>query len=130
MDTSCGREGAVECAVEGRESRNIGRGGRGGGVPSLDGARDDTLLADVRLEKLCIMLIVGLAKSCWSTFGLFFGDNCGVDGGFAEPVPDGAASALPVSVIDVVAFYDAWVRTVKSSMRRAVSGRAMLWVKW
>lgn len=67
LESSWGLEGAIECAMEcdvdGRETRegSRGLGGRGGGVPSLDGRG----LADVLVEeKLRITFSVGLAKSC------------------------------------------------------------------
>jgi hypothetical protein len=63
LERSCGLPGAVECDVEGRESKpSAGRGGSGGGVSSFDANE----LADVLREKLCIILRVGLAKSCCS----------------------------------------------------------------
>lgn len=63
LERSCGLPGAVECDVEGRESKlRAGRGGSGGGVSSLVA----TELADVLREKFRIMLRVGLAKSCCS----------------------------------------------------------------
>ena len=63
LERSCGLPGAVECDVEGRESKpSAGRGGSGGGVSSFD----TNELADVLCEKLRIILRVGLAKSCWS----------------------------------------------------------------
>lgn len=63
LETSCGRAGVVEWDVEGREpSRpNCGRGGSGGGVPSLDGS--DSALADGLRERLWMMFSVGLVKA-------------------------------------------------------------------
>jgi hypothetical protein len=56
LETSCGREGAVEWDVPGRESSpSCGRGGSGGGVPSIDAME----LFDVLREKLRIMFRVG-----------------------------------------------------------------------
>lgn len=93
----------MECDVDGREERkpSCGRGGSGGGVPSLDG--DDTPLTEALRETLCIMFSVGLAKSCCSTLSafctealLFCGDvDKALFGGEACP----SASALPVSGI-------------------------------
>jgi hypothetical protein len=69
LEKSCGLVGAVECDVEGRESRpSCGRGGSGGGVSSLDTSE----LVDVLREILCIMLSVGFAKSCCSIWSAFF----------------------------------------------------------
>jgi len=63
LERSWGLPAAVECDVEGRESKpRAGRGGSGGGVSSLVA----TELADVLREKFRIMLRVGLAKSCCS----------------------------------------------------------------
>ena len=54
----------MEWAVEGRElaTASCGRGGSGGGVPSLEGKE----LADVLREKVRIIFSVGFAKSCCS----------------------------------------------------------------
>jgi hypothetical protein len=63
LERSCGLPGAVECDVEGRESRpSPGRGGSGGGASSFDASEP----VEVLREKLCIILSVGLAKSCCS----------------------------------------------------------------
>jgi hypothetical protein len=63
LERSCGLADAVECDVEGRESRpSAGRGGSGGGVSSLDSSES----TDVLREKFRIILRVGLAKSCCS----------------------------------------------------------------
>lgn len=74
LDTSCGLMGDPPCDVEGRESSGVarlaygyvGRGGSGGGVPSLDSA--SRLLRDDFRDALCIMLIVGFVNSLWSLF--------------------------------------------------------------
>lgn len=62
LERSCGRAGAMEWAVEGREleTPKCGRGGSGGGASSCDA----TELADVLRGKLRMMSSVGLAKSC------------------------------------------------------------------
>ena len=99
----------IEWDVEGRGLSNpsCGRGGSGGGVPSLDGAI--TLLAEALRDMLFIMLSVGFAKSCletpWSTF---FADALllacvGVEGPLwrGEAAPSG--SALPFWGIKTVA---------------------------
>lgn len=69
LDTSCGLDGAlrIEWDVEGRGLMNpsCGRGGSGGGVPSLEGAM--TLLAEALRDRLFIMFSVGFAKSCLET---------------------------------------------------------------
>ena len=58
LETSWGREGAVEWDVPGRESNpSCGRGGSGGGVPSPDAME----LSDVLREKLRIIFRVGFA---------------------------------------------------------------------
>lgn len=102
--------GAVECEVEGRESSKptfFGRGGSGGGVPSLD--IDDTPLVDVLREVLCIMFIVGLAKSCCSTLSFFLG--AGEVGALpdADPVAEAAGSAFVGSAMTSECFYLSWV---------------------
>lgn len=60
LERSCGLEGAVECAVEGRVSRpSPGRGGSGGGVSCCEAKE----LVDALRERFRIMLSVGFAKS-------------------------------------------------------------------
>lgn len=84
FETSCGRAVVVECAVDGRDPRKLaffGRGGSGGGVPSLDS--EDSELYEVFREALCIMLIVGLMKSRGSKPSCFF---AGVAGGSSGAV--------------------------------------------
>lgn len=101
FETSCGRVGAVECDVEGLESSRLeilGRGGSGGGVPSLD--TEDTPLVDVLREALCIILIVGFTKSCWPTSLLFLGEA------FPAAAPDACGSVFPVSSIEAVVLED------------------------
>lgn len=77
LDTSCGRDGArsIECDDVGRDEKvgtpNCGRGGSGGGVPSLEG--EETLLYEGLRGALPAVLGVGLAKSCGSTPSAFFG---------------------------------------------------------
>lgn len=106
LDRSCGLEGAVECDVEGRDSRPMaGRGGSGGGGASCDASDAVEFLR----EKPRIMVRVGLAKSCDSTESpladaadalLLF--CVGVVG---EPGPSEVGvwgSALPVSSIKMV----------------------------
>jgi hypothetical protein len=80
LETSCGRDGArlTECDDGGRDectpSCNCGRGGSGGGVPSLDGEVEvvaplvlyEGLREDEALRAM--MLSVGLAKSSCSSF--------------------------------------------------------------
>lgn len=79
LETSCGRDGArlTECEDAGRDecapSCNCGRGGNGGGVPSLDGEVEvvaPLVLYEGRREDEALramMLSVGLAKSSCST---------------------------------------------------------------
>lgn len=95
--------GAIECAVEGRDSRaSAGRGGSGGGV----GSRDASELVDALRENLLMMLSVGLAKSCDSTAaasafaGAWLLLFCVVGRGELRPSAVGVwGSALPVSSI-------------------------------
>ena len=82
LETSCGRDGArlTECEDAGRDgctpSCSCGRGGSGGGVPSLDGEVEvvaplvlyEGLREDEALRAM--MLSVGLAKSSCSTRSL------------------------------------------------------------
>lgn len=107
LETSCGLAGAVEWDVEGRElsSPNCGRGGRGGGVPSLDGR--DSALADALRDRLWIMFRVGFVKD-----GCCCSDGCcraaeealllccvGVVGGLCE-VPAASASSITAVMVD------------------------------
>lgn len=78
LETSCGRDGArlTECDDVGRVERDgmlsCGRGGSGGGVPSLDG--EVAPLHEGLREALPMMLSVGLAKSgCSTPLSPFFG---------------------------------------------------------
>ena len=77
LETSCGRDGAraIECDDVGRDedagTASCGRGGSGGGEPSLDG--EETPLCEGLRDALPIMLSVVLAKSCCSTRSAFFG---------------------------------------------------------
>lgn len=102
LDTSRGLLGAKECEVEGREagSSRFGRGGSGGGVPSLDTAEvSDRAEDDAFLDRVLIMLIVGLAKSCCSTLSFFFGAGAGEFGGLGSVLPEAAersADGAPV----------------------------------
>ena len=96
LDTSRGLLGVTECEVEGRESRKprFGRGGSGGGVPSLDiPDASDNSEVDFFLDKLLIMLMVGLAKSCCSTLSLFLGAGAGGLGALESALPEAADSS-------------------------------------
>jgi hypothetical protein len=97
----------IECEVEGRELRNpsCGRGGSGGGVPSLDG--DEVPLVELRREALLMMFSVGFAKSCCSTRFALFAEALllfcvGVEGALVAGDGTPSGSALPVSGIKTV----------------------------
>ena len=98
LETRLGLLGLAECDVDGRDSRRprLGRGGSGGGVPSLDGAdaceRPDV---EVFLDKLRITLIVGFAKSCCTTWSSFLGDGKLPSGDGASGC-DASAERVPV----------------------------------
>ena len=108
LETSCGREGALltECDDAGRDVKvgtpSCGRGGSGGGVPSLDGVV--VPLYEGLREALPIMLNVGLAKSCCSTPSAFFvaSSMAAVVGSFGASFGDGwlVGSAFPDSGIE------------------------------
>jgi hypothetical protein len=69
LETSCGRLGLLPCDDVGREPSSFGRGGRGGGVSSVEGPVE--WLREDFIDVLCITLSVGLVKSCswtWSPF--------------------------------------------------------------
>lgn len=110
FESSCGLEGArlIECEDVGRDERvgtpNCGRGGSGGGVPSLDG--EVAPLYEGLREALPMMLSVGLAKSCCSTPSAFFGasSTTGVVGSFGASLGDGwlCGSAFPDSDMEEV----------------------------
>lgn len=133
LETRCGRDGdfRIEWEVEGRGLRNpsCGRGGSGGGVPSLDGAT--TLLAEALRDMLLMMLSVGFAKSCCETFlAAFLKDalllSCvGVEGALSgEAAPSG--SALPVSGIKTVvtvSHQGSWEREDTSDMALVMDAR-------
>ena len=93
MDTRFGLPGRTECDVEGRDSRRprFGRGGSGGGVPSLDTAADawDRPDVDVFRDKLSITLRVGFAKSCCTTLSFAMGAG---DAGALGVEPSDSAS--------------------------------------
>jgi hypothetical protein len=104
---SCGLEGALcrvcrEWAVDGLELTSCGRGGSGGGVPSLDGCV--TLLEDAVREALFMMFSVGFAKSRDSTLLVVFDDalllvRTGVEEALFAGSGAPTASGLPVSGI-------------------------------
>lgn len=75
-ETKRGLPVVTECEVEGRESRRprFGRGGSGGGVPSLDTAEaSDSPDAEGLRDRLFIILIVGFAKPCGSSWSFVVG---------------------------------------------------------
>jgi hypothetical protein len=101
FDTSWGLGGAIPCDVDGLESRSskfFGRGGSGGGVPSLDTAV--RLLKDDFRDALRMMLSVGFVKSCCSTLSLFWGVLACAPGTFSGAEPGDWGPALPVSSIE------------------------------
>lgn len=110
LETSCGRDGArlTECEDVGRDESvgtpSCGRGGSGGGVPSLDG--EVVPLYDGLREALPMMLSVGLAKSCCSTPSLFCdaSSTVGAEDSFGASFGDGwlGGSAFPDSDMEEV----------------------------
>jgi len=110
LEMSCGLDGAfrMEWDVEGLELRNpsCGRGGSGGGVPSLDGAA--TLLVEALRDMLFVMFNVGFAKSCCATLLSAFLKEAllllclGVEGALWEGKDAPSGPALPVSGIKTV----------------------------
>lgn len=105
FETSCGRDGcrAIECEDAGRDEKvgtpscGRGRGGSGGGVPSLDG--EVAPLQEVLREAMPMMPSVGFAKSRCSTRSAFFGASsiAGVAGSGGASLADGwlCGSASP-----------------------------------
>ena len=121
FDTSCGRDGcrAIECEDAGRDERvgtpncGRGRGGSGGGVPSLDG--EVAPLYEVLREALPMISSVGFEKSSDSTWSAFFDTSSIADvvGSVGASLGDGwlCGSALPDSDIgDTVCLsHEVWV---------------------
>lgn len=119
LETSCGRDGAraIECDDVGRDEKagmpSCGRGGSGGGVPSLDG--EETPLYEGLRDALPIMLNVGLAKSCGCTQSA----SCGASSIAGEADLSSASlgggwlggSAFPVSDMERIVWdcHEVWV---------------------
>jgi hypothetical protein len=93
LETRFGLPMRTECDVEGRDSRRprLGRGGSGGGVPSLDTVAEawDKPDVDGFLDRLSITLSVGFAKSCCTTLSVALGAG---EGGALDCEPSDSAS--------------------------------------
>jgi hypothetical protein len=97
-ETRFGLEGAIECEVDGRDSKGarcLGRGGSGGGVPSRE--MKDRALVEGWRERLCITLMVGLPKSCCSVVFILDTEDM-LGGALSGAAPVG--SRFPVSSIE------------------------------
>jgi hypothetical protein len=98
-ETRFGLEGAIECGVDGRDSKGarfLGRGGNGGGVPSRE--MKDRALVEGWRERLCITLMVGLPKSCCSVVVFVLDTEDILGGALSGAAPVG--SWFPVSSIE------------------------------